>query len=438
VSARGAPPTPLAGAIRVPGDKSISHRALILATLASGTSHITGLNPGGDVRATIRGLVGLGARLREDRANARVEVEGRGWEGLREPDDVIDAANSGTSLRTLLAVCSALPVRAVLTGDRTLRRRPMERVVVPLRAMGAEIDGRDGGRRAPLWVRGGRLRGVDWSARVASAQVKTALLLAGLRAAGETTVTEPGPSRDHTERMLAASGVEVRRTGRSVSLEGGQGLRAVDRPIPGDVSAAAFLLVAAALVPGSDLEVVDVGLNPTRLGGIETLAAMGADLRVLPGPEMAGEPAGRIAVRAGPLSATTVAGDAIPTLIDEIPVLAVAATQAHGETLFADAGELRVKESDRIAAMVAGLRALGAEVEPRPDGLVVRGPTPLRPATRCARGDHRVALALTVAGLVGGVEVRVRGWSCVRTSFPSWAEVLGAARGAQSAGGEAG
>jgi 3-phosphoshikimate 1-carboxyvinyltransferase len=419
---------PLVGTLRVPGDKSISHRALILATLARGRSEVTEVNLGRDVRATARALTRLGGDLRVDAANARVEVEGIGWDGLHEPDAVLDAGNSGTTLRSLLGVCAAVPGGFVLTGDRTLRRRPMDRVVAPLRAMGATIDGRAGGRLPPLWVRGEKLAAIDWHTTVASAQVKTALLLAGLRAQGRTSVTEPARSRDHTERMMSAAGISLERSGTTVAVVGGQELRAVHHRIPGDVSAAAFLAVAATLVPGSDLEIAEVGLNPTRTGAFDALVAMGANLVPVLERELSGEPVGRVRVRAAPLAATAIEGPAVPTLIDEIPVLAVAATQARGATVFRDAAELRVKESDRIDCLARGLRVLGADVEPLPDGLVVRGPTPLRGGTVESRGDHRIALAFAVAGLVAADPVDIRGWECVATSFPTWDEVLAEAR----------
>jgi 3-phosphoshikimate 1-carboxyvinyltransferase len=424
----------LVGTVTVPGDKSISHRAVVLAGLAAGRSVVRGANLGHDVLATCRLLSALGARCTLDRDNGAVEVEGCGWEGLVEPGDVLDAGNSATTLRLLLGVCAAVALGAALTGDATLRRRPMLRVVEPLRAMGARIDGRAGGDRAPLWVRGGGLRAIAWRTPVASAQVKSAVLLAGLRATGTTSVTEPAPSRDHTERMLAAAGVDVGRSGRTVTISGpGDDLPPVDRRVPGDFSAAAYLLTAAALVPGSELTVAGVGLNPTRTGALDALVRMGADVTVERSGDDSGEPYGNVTARAaGELTATTISGDEVPRLIDEVPVLAVAATQAAGTTVIAGARELRVKESDRIDAIVAGLRALGASVEPRPDGLVIRGPTPLRSGTVDARGDHRIALASAVAGMISGARVEVAGWGSVETSFPGWTEIVARARGASA------
>ena len=425
--ARSAPP--LKGEVEVPGDKSISHRALVLSALAKGPARVTNLNVGEDVLATARILAQLGVFCVVDRAKAQADVVGGGWEGLAEPEDVLDCGNSGTTLRILLAVCAATPGCCVLTGDETLRRRPMLRVVAPLREMGAAVDGRRGGSLAPLVVRGGELSGIDHRMNVASAQVKTAVLLAGLRASGRTSVSEPAQSRDHTERMLVDAGLALQRSALTVSLEGGQELPAVDRRIPGDLSAAVFLLVAAALVEGSDLAVADVGINPTRAGALEALRAMGAEIEVEPRGEQGGEPIGRVRARSSRLAGVSLDPARVPALIDEVPVLAVAATQAEGKTVIRGAQELRVKESDRIAGLATGLRLLGADVEELPDGLVVTGPTPLGGGELECLGDHRLALAFAVAGLVADGSVRVRGWSAINTSFPDFLSVLGEAQG---------
>lgn len=424
--ARAAVP-PLRGEVTVPGDKSISHRALVLGALSAGRGRIVGANTGLDVRATAAALTALGARCRI-RDNGRVEVDGCGVGGLREPDGVIDAGNSGTTIRTMLGVCAGIDGLTILTGDDTLRRRPMLRVVAPLRQMGARIDGRRGGELPPLAVRGGGLRGVDVGIEVASAQVKTAILLAGLHAEGVTRVTEPGASRDHTERMLRASGVEVGHEGHSVSVRGGDEPAAGERRVPGDISSAMFLIVAALLVPGSDLTIRDVGLNPTRTGALDVLGAMGAELEITVEDEWEGEPVGTVRARASALRAARPDPRRVPLLIDEVPILAVAAAFAEGETAVTGAGELRVKESDRVASMVNGLRALGADVEELPDGLVVRGPAILTGGAVESRGDHRVAMAFAVAGLRAADRVRVEEWSCVDTSFPEFLEVLGAAQ----------
>jgi 3-phosphoshikimate 1-carboxyvinyltransferase len=426
---------PLRGSILLPGDKSISHRALILAAVAEGRSRIVGLNRGEDVCATARALDALGALCRVDVHNATAEVEGSGWAGLREPDDVIDVGNSGTSLRLLAGVCAALPGMTVLTGDATLRRRPMKRVVAPLRAMGARIDGRSDGDRAPVVIRGDRLRGIRWRSEVASAQVKSAVLVAGLAATGSTTIEEPAPSRDHTERMLAARGVEVVRSGTGATVRGGQQPRPGEHAIPGDLSSALYPLVGAALVPGSDLIAQDVGVNPTRAGALEVLRTMGADVEVEVTGELSGEPVGRVRVRSQrdrlPLRAASVSGGDVPRLIDEIPALCIAACAARGRTVIRDAVELRAKESDRIATMAAGINALGGNAHPLTDGLVITGPATLHDGHIDARGDHRIALAFAVAGIVWDLDLSIAGWEAVKTSFPEFDDVMAAARGGQ-------
>jgi 3-phosphoshikimate 1-carboxyvinyltransferase len=425
----GGRPRALRGEIVVPGDKSISHRALILAALASGRSRLRGINVGADVVATANALTALGAPCRLDGDNAMAEVDGCGWTGLMEPDDVVDVGNSGTSLRLVAGVCAALRGLTVLTGDATLRRRPMLRIAAPLRALGARVDGRGDGDRAPLVIRGARLTGVRWNSDVPSAQVKSAVLLAGLAASGVTTVVEPALSRDHTERMLAARGVPVERRGRAASVRGGAELEPGDHEVPGDISSALFVLVAAALIPDSALAVVEVGLNPTRCGALDVLRAMGAGVEAEPTGNASGEPVGRVRVTARPLRATTVGGSAIPGLIDEIPALCIAACGATGETVFRDAAELRVKESDRIATIVEGINALGGSARPLPDGLAVTGPVELRDGYVDAHGDHRIALAFAVAAVAWGRNVRIAGWDSVATSFPEFHDVMARARG---------
>jgi 3-phosphoshikimate 1-carboxyvinyltransferase len=413
---------PLRGRASLPGDKSISHRALMAATLAAGRSRIANVNVADDVRATAEILTAVGGEARIDRDKTEAVVEGCGWEGLREPEAVLDAGNSGTTLRAMLGLCSAIPGLSVLTGDASLRRRPMLRAVVPLRQMGASIDGRAHGDRAPLAVRGEVLHAVQVDLSVASAQVKTALLLAGLRADGTTVVTEPAASRDHTERMLGARGARVERDGLSVSVRGGEEIIPMDMTVPGDLSSAAFLIVAALLCPGSEIELLGVGLNPTRSGLLETLVEMGASIRTDATDGDGGEPAGSVWVEHSQLTGVDV--DVSPSLLDEVPILCIAATQAEGRTHIRGAGELRVKESDRIAAMTDGLTRLGADVEAHPDGLVITGPTPLGGGDIDPRGDHRIAVAFAIAGLISQDNVVVHGWSCVDTSFPEFLDVL--------------
>lgn len=425
---RARPNAPLIGSTVVPGDKSISHRALVLSALADGKSSVRRVNLGQDVRATANVLEMLGSVVTVDEANARVEVEGTGLRDLSEPSDVLWAGNSGTTLRCMLGVCATIPGLSVLSGDPSLRSRPMLRVVAPLRQMGAHIDGREFGALAPLSVRGGDLTGLDLDMDVASAQVQTAVLLAGLAAEGPTSVTEPGPLRDHTERMLAAAGVEVNRSGSTVTIEGGRQPEPREWSIPGDLSSAAFLIAGALLLEGSDLTLEDVGLNPTRTGALDVLQRMGAQVETSVTGEQCGEPVGTITAAFSELKATTVDKREVPRLIDELPVLAVVATQAHGTTEFTGAAELRVKESDRIETVVNALRVLGADVEALEDGMRVSGPTPLNGGEVDARNDHRVALALAVAGFIANDTVRVLGWSSVDTSFPEFLDVLAEAR----------
>jgi 3-phosphoshikimate 1-carboxyvinyltransferase len=414
----------LRGTVAMPGDKSISHRALILGALATGRTTVTGINTGDDLRATARMLTQLGAPADFDVDNHKVQIEGQGWGGLTEPDEPLDAGNSATSMRLLLAVCAGIDGASVLTGDDSLRRRPMLRVVAPLRQMGARIDGRRYGDRAPLFVRGGALTGLDYESTVASAQVKTAVLLAGLRASGSTSVREPALSRDHTERMLAAAGVRVDRDGRGVTVEGGSQIAPMDWVVPGDISAAMFFVVAALILPGSDLTIASVGLNPTRIAALDVVGRMGAEIDVKLTGDPSGEPIGDLRIRHSELHGTEVGPEEIPALIDEIPALTIAATQATGATAIRGASELRVKESDRVAALARGLAALGADVEELDDGLIVQGPSELGGGAVESHNDHRIAMAFAVAGLATAERVRVRDWSCVDTSFPGFLDVM--------------
>lgn len=410
------------GEVRVPGDKSISHRALILGALANGHVTIRNLASSADCLSTLRCLRALGVAI-EDAGDETVVV-GQGLDGLREPGNVLDAGNSGTTMRLLAGVLAGQSFYSVITGDDSLRRRPMARIAEPLRKMGATVLGRDEGRFPPLTIRGGRLKSVDYTLPVASAQVKSALLLASLFAEGETVVREPALSRDHTERMLRAMGVALSQEGTSVRVQGGQSLRAVALDVPGDLSSAAFFLVAAAIVPDSHLVICDVGVNPTRTGALDVLQRMGARLTVANQRESGGEPVADIVVSASRLHGTVIEGDIIPRLIDELPILAVAATQAEGETTVRDAEELRVKETDRLAAIVTELSRMGADIRATADGFVIRGPTRLHGALCHSYGDHRMAMALAVAGLVASGETIIDDTSCVEVSFPGFMEVL--------------
>jgi 3-phosphoshikimate 1-carboxyvinyltransferase len=421
----------LRGSVQVSGDKSITHRALLLGAIAAGTSHVGGFSPAADCLATLHAVRALGIEV-EEPAPATWLIHGQGLRGLREPDDVLDCRRSGTTMRLLAGLLAGQPFVSLLSGDVQLRQRPMGRIVVPLRRMGATLLGRDGGQNPPLAIQGSRLRGIDYTLPVASAQVKSALLLAGLYAEGPTALHLPGPARDHSERMLAAMGCSLQFSACDVQLVPGNRLQALDMTVPGDFSSAAFLVVAATLVPGSDIRVEGVGVNPTRTGLLDVLRAMGADVRLEGERTTGGEPVADLRVRAATLRGTAVRGDLVVRAIDEFPILAVAASQAQGETIVRDAAELRVKETDRIATTVQELRRLGAQIESRPDGFVVRGPTPLRSpalvegqgAAVHSHGDHRLAMALAVAGSVARGLTVVEDTGCIADSFPGFGAAL--------------
>jgi 3-phosphoshikimate 1-carboxyvinyltransferase len=409
------PGRPLTGRVRVPGDKSISHRALLLAARGEGTSVLRGLSDGDDVRRTAMAMAAVGALVVPDGADV-VRVDG-GLARLREPETPFDLGNSGTGMRLLAGWVAAFPWFAVLHGDAYLARRPMDRIAAPLRAMGATVDGRDRGRLPPLAVRGGGLRGIDYTLPVPSAQVKGAVLLAGLGADGPTTVREETVVRAHTEELLRDAGarVDVTAGGSVVTVHPGP-LGPLDLTIPGDPSQAAFWVVAACIVPGSDLTVEDVYVGRGRAGFLDVLRRMGADIETTTG----GATTADLRVRSRSLHATDVGGDEVASLVDEIPVLAFAAACAEGVTTFADAKELALKETDRIATTTAALRALGARVEPRTDGLVVVGGGRLHGAEVDSGGDHRIAMAAAVGALAASGPSRVRGWGAVATSYPGF------------------
>jgi len=420
---------PLRGTLEVPGDKSMTHRALMISSIADGRSVVSNANLGEDCHATADILGLLGSTITVDPDNYEVEVEGKGLDGLTEPEDILDARNSGTTMRTILGLCAGVEGLSVVTGDASLVNRPMLRVVAPLRQMGAVIDGRHYGDRAPLSIRGGDLRGVDLELQVASAQIKTAVLLAGLRASGSTSLVEPGSSRDHTERMLSAAGAKLRFGHGRVEMEAGGELSAMSWEVPGDISSAAFLLAAAALVAGSDLTITNLGLNPTRAGFLKVMSRMGAAIEVTVVGERFGEPYGDVRVQGSELVGTTIEGREIPTLIDELPLVAVLASCAEGATVIRNAEELRVKETDRIDVMSRGLNQLGVDCRPQPDGMRIHGPSELHGAEVDSRGDHRAAMSFAVAGLRAEEPVVVKGWSSVATSFPEFLDLLGRAQG---------
>jgi 3-phosphoshikimate 1-carboxyvinyltransferase len=411
------------GTFTLPGDKSISHRAAILGAMAEGETRIGNFSEAADCASTLGCLRGLGVSVERD--GARVTIRG-GLDGWRAPATVLDAGNSGSTIRMLAGPLAGRPFCATLMGDESLSRRPLERVAAPLRAMGAQLATTDG--HAPLTITGGALRGMTHELPVASAQVKTALLLAGLSAAGRTTVREPMPSRDHTERMLPAFGARVVRDGLAASVDGGQRLRGTSVDVPGDASSAAFLVVAALVLPDSEVRLEGVLLSPTRTAFLEVLRAMGGrvDARL---ERTEPEPVGTIVASSSALVGTRIDPALVPSLIDEVPALAVAGAFASGRLEVTGAGELRHKETDRIAALTRGLTALGARVEERPDGLVVEGGAPLRGAQVDSEDDHRIAMALSIAALGARGASEVARGECVAVSFPSFYEVLGRATG---------
>ena len=413
---------PLRGTVRIPGDKSITHRAVIFSALAEGTSRIDGYLPSEDCLRTVAAFRQMGAAFEEGAHDGvpTLRVTGVGRRGLSEPSDVIDCGNSGTTTRLLTGLLAGQSFFSVLTGDASLRRRPMRRVIDPLRRMGAEISGRDDDRLAPLAIRGRRLSGVDHPLQIASAQVKSALLLAGLSASGTTRVREPAPSRDHTERMLSHFGFPCERQDGWIGVRGGGTLTGVDIAVPGDFSSAAFFLVAGAVVEGSEITVNHIGVNPTRTGLIDTLREMGADIVITPRASLCGEPVAEITVRWRPLRGITISGDRLPSMIDEFPILCVAAAVADGETVIRGAAELRVKESDRIAAMAEALSAVGVTAEALPDGIRIQGGGQIASGICQTRGDHRVAMAMAVAALVADGPITLDDTDSTQTSFPDF------------------
>ena len=420
------PGRPLKGTIRVPGDKSVTHRAIILTALAEGLSQVTDYCRGEDCLNTMRAFQSLGVRIEE--TPEQLTVHGKGMWGLTEPFGPIDCGNSGTGIRLMAGLLAGQDFFSVLTGDESIRRRPMGRVVKPLRAMGATIAGRKGGELAPLAITGTRLKGMSYVSPVASAQIKSSLLFAALYADGLTTISEPRLSRDHTERMFAYFGIPFHRDGCTVRIEGRPSIRWSGKTVvvPGDLSAAAFFIVGASIVPDSDVTVLSVGMNPTRTGLLDILRQMGAHIEVLNPREEAGEPVADLRVRSMPLRGVQIGPEQIPQTIDEFPILCVAAAVADGETVITGAEELRVKESDRIATMAAELRAMGARIEERPDGMVIQGlgrkgaNGTLTGATCASHGDHRVAMSVAIGALTAAQPTQIQDTVCIETSFPNF------------------
>lgn len=418
VTFRVAPGGALTGRVRAPGDKSISHRAIMFGALADGVTEVTGFLSGEDCLATLSAFRAMGVAI-EGPSDGRVRICGVGLDGLSAPAGPLDVGNSGTSMRLMCGILAGQGFDSVLTGDASLKRRPMGRVTEPLKSMGAWIESTRTGT-APLRIHGGRrLKGIDYRSPVASAQIKSCLLLAGLYASGQTRVTEPAPSRDHTERMLAGFGYTVSRANGTVALDGGGRLRATRVDVPADISSATFFLVGASVAPGSDLVLEHVGMNPTRTGAIEILRLMGADIDVLEEGEAGGEPVADLRVRYAPLHGIRIPEALVPLAIDEFPALFVAASLAAGETRLSGAAELRVKESDRIQTMADGLRVLGADAEPTPDGMIIRG-GPLHGGVVNSDGDHRIAMSFAMAALAADGELEILDCANVATSFPGF------------------
>jgi 3-phosphoshikimate 1-carboxyvinyltransferase len=413
----------LRGVIRVPGDKSISHRALIFGALADGTSEIRGFLPAGDTLATLSCIRALGVQVdRHDETT--LTVHGRGLRGLQPTANgaPLNMVNAGTGIRLLAGVMAGQPFPSVLDGSEQLRRRPMKRITEPLRLMGANVEEEDG--RAPLHFGGAFLKGITYEMPVASAQVKSCLLLAGLFADGPTTIVEPGPARDHTEGMLRAMGADIRKDGNRVTITPVDHLHPLNWTIPSDISSAAFPLVAGLLIEGSEFVIEGVGVNDTRTGILDALAMMGASIQQGNLREEGGEPVADLAVRYTPLHGANIKGDLVVRMIDEFPILMVAALYANGKTEVSEAKELRVKETDRIAVMATELRKLGAVIEERPDGFVIEGPQQLHGAVVDGHDDHRVAMSLTVAGLLADGETIVEDARCAHDSFPGFVETM--------------
>lgn len=408
--------------IAVPGDKSISHRSVMLGAIADGHTTIENFLPGQDCQSTVRCMRQLGIEI-DELSPTHLLVKGQGATGLSEPENFLDVGNSGTTLRLLSGLLAGQDFFSILTGDASIRRRPMARVVEPLQKMGARVGGRSGGQYAPLAIQGTRLHSVNYQTPVASAQIKSALLLAGLYADGETSVTEPALSRNHTEKMLRAFGADIETIGLTTLIKSSS-LSACPVIVPGDISSAAFFLAAGAIIPGAKITVTRVGLNPTRTGILDVLAEMGAQIKVSNQMESSGEIMGDITVEGQGLKGINIGGAIIPRLIDEIPVLAVAAAFAAGPTVIRDAGELKVKESNRIRAIVAELTRFGVNLLETDDGLIIKGRRSYRGAVCESYTDHRIAMACALMGLLAEGQTIVRSAECIDISFPGFADIL--------------
>jgi 3-phosphoshikimate 1-carboxyvinyltransferase len=416
------PAASVQGEITVPGDKSISHRSIMLGAIANGTTSVRGFLRGGDNMATMGAFRSMGVRIDDD--GETVVIHGRGLHGLSEPGDVIDCGNSGTTIRLITGLLAGQSFFSVVTGDQYLRKRPMKRVVEPLTRMGARILGRNQGSLAPLAISGGALNAIGYESPVSSAQVKSAIMLAGLYADGETSVREPSLSRDHSERMFRLFGATLESFDSGVTVRGGVELQGQDINVPGDISSATFFMVAALITPGSELLIRNVGVNPTRTGAVDILRAMGGDIQLLDQRLVSGEPVADILVRSSRLTGCAISGSVVPRAIDEFPAICVAAACAEGVTTVRDARELRVKETDRISAMAVNLRKLGVVVEECDDGMTVSGVERLSGGSVESFGDHRIAMSLSVAALVSTDGITIADTGCVATSFPTFFPLL--------------
>ncbi|WP_456392662.1 3-phosphoshikimate 1-carboxyvinyltransferase [Persephonella sp.] len=417
---------PVKGELRVPSDKSISHRSIIITSMASGTSSVRNFLRAGDTLTTLNVYRKLGVKIEED--GDVLKVHGVGTTGFTEPDDILDMGNSGTTTRLTMGVLAGQKFFSVMTGDESLRRRPMGRVAKPLSQMNAIIDGREGGNLLPISVRGAGLKGIEFFNKKASAQVKSALLLAGLNAEGETVVQEPFRSRDHTEKMLRAMGADIQIEEGSpyvVRIRKAEKLNPVDIDVPADPSSAAFFAAAAVMIPGSELLLKDVLINPTRDGFFRKLKEMGADIQYMNTREKIGEPVADILVRYSPgLKGVRITGEDVPSMVDEIPIFAMVATQAEGETVITGAAELRVKESDRIKAVVENLRRVGVQVEELEDGMIIKGPQKIKGGSVDSMKDHRIAMAFSILGLISQEGIKIKDADCAYISYPEFYEHL--------------
>ncbi|PAQ16187.1 3-phosphoshikimate 1-carboxyvinyltransferase [Bacillaceae bacterium SAOS 7] len=411
----------LQGTLEVPGDKSISHRSVMFGALAEGTTTIRHFLKGADCLSTIDIFRKLGVQIEE--TEEEIIVHGNGWDGLKEPVDILDAGNSGTTTRLLLGILAGRPFHSVLIGDESIAKRPMDRVVVPLKNMGAQISGREDGRFTPLAVQGTTLTAMHYELPMASAQVKSAVIFAGLQANGETVITEPLPTRDHTEKMIEQFGGKITRRDNEIIVTGGQSFKGTDIYVPGDISSAAFFLVAGAIAPNSEIILKNVGLNPTRTGIIDVMRKMGANMEVIV-EESKGEEIGTVIIRSSELHGVEIGGDLIPRLIDEIPIIALLATQASGKTVIKDAEELKVKETNRIDAVVNELTKLGAKVEATEDGMIIHGNQSLTGGHVTSYGDHRIGMMLAVASLIASGPVKIENIEAIAVSYPQFFEDL--------------